>query len=76
VEHVLETLDKFSRDPEGVQILVDANFLDTGSKLLESTNKKVRSHTCKIIGSIATNDALVELVLKATPCTQLVSMLL
>ncbi|KAJ7479255.1 armadillo-type protein [Mycena latifolia] len=61
-----------ARSPDGAQIAVNANVLDSVGELLQSANAEVRSWTCSMLARLVRHGSVATAVLGAIPCRQLV----
>jgi hypothetical protein len=71
-----EALNRIAESPEGAQALVNADVFEVFPELLNSRIAKIREWTAEILGTLATHDfGLKLLVLNSKICTRLVSLL-
>ncbi|KAJ6522657.1 hypothetical protein DFH09DRAFT_1421594 [Mycena vulgaris] len=71
---LVEALRWIAKSPEGAQILVDADILNSMNCLLDSSSLSLQREACKLLRALASHGCTVTAVLRATPWVQLVSL--
>jgi hypothetical protein len=68
-------LSELSSWPDGAQAALEAKTLDHVTELLQSPQSRVRSWTCRMVGSFAKHESTAVAVLGLKPCPPLVGLL-
>ena len=75
VQDAQRALNRIAESPEGAQAVVDANVFGSLPELFNSWYEVIRKGTADILGTLATHDFGMKLILNSNLCAELVSLL-